>query len=247
MRKSFIISPIILLVVWQLVSFFGIIDSFFLPPPFVVLAELASLSLTSVFLNNLVSTIFRTLLSFFLALLIGVPLGLFLGENEKIYRSVEFLIDFFRSMPATALFPLFLIIFGISDFSRISVAVFAALLVITFNTAYGVMHADKSRILAVKLMGAKKFEMFRKVIFWEALPPLFVGLRNAISLSLIIIIVTEMFIGTRTGIGYGIIDSQLRYNIPAMYSYILVAGVLGYLFNMGLLALEKKWIHWKNN
>ena len=195
-------------------------------------------------LGDLISTLQRVILAFIMALVIGLPLGLLLGSKEKIYRSVEFIIDFFRSTPATALFPLFLLVFGITDKSKIAVAAFASMLIIIFNTAYGVMHAKKSRVLAAQIMGATKAQIFRWILFWESLPQTFIGLRSAISLSLVLIVVTEMFIGTTSGLGRKIIDSQITYEIPTMYATILLAGIIGYLLNLLFLEVEKRFLHW---
>ena len=79
-----------------------------------------------------------------------------LGSSVRLYRSLEFVIDFFRSTPASAMFPLFLVLFGVGDETKISVAAFGAILVILFNVAYGVMNARKTRLLAAKVMGASR-------------------------------------------------------------------------------------------
>jgi NitT/TauT family transport system permease protein len=244
MKKTIFIGPIVIILIWFIVSFFKIVNPFFLPSPLEVLINLYSIFKTGEIFPDLFATLIRTLEAFLIAIIFGIPLGLFLGEKEKIYRNIEFIIDFFRSTPATALFPLFLLIFGISDNSKIAVAAFGACLIIIFNTAYGVFNAKKSRILATKIMGATKVQIFKWIIFWESLPQTFVGIRNAISLSLVIIVVTEMFIGTNFGLGHRIIDSQLIYDIKGMYSAIIITGVLGYLLNYIVLFLEKKYIHW---
>ena len=94
-----------------------------------------------------------------IAAVIAIPLGILLGSSEKVYRSVEFVIDFFRSTPASAMFPLFLVLFGVGDRTKISVAAFGAALVILFNVAYGVMNARKTRLLAAKVMGASRLRV----------------------------------------------------------------------------------------
>ena len=142
---------------------------------------------------------------------------------------------------------LFLLIFGIGDNSKIAVAAFASTLIIIFNTAYGVMNSKKSRELAVRLMGATRLQRFRLISFWESLPQTFIGLRTALSLTLIIIIVTEMFIGTYSGLGRRIIDFQYVYNIKGIYAVILLTGIIGYLVNAIFIFLEKKVIHWHGN
>lgn len=244
MKKYTIIGPIFLILIWAVIAKLEFVDKFFLPDPFSTIRELIKLITTGIILPDLSSTLLRVGLAFIIALIIGLPLGLILGSSEKIYRSVEFIIDFFRSTPATALFPLFLLVFGIADKSKIAVACFAATVIIIFNTAYGVMHAKKSRVLAAKIMGATKTQIFRWILFWESLPQTFIGLRSAISMSLVIIVVTEMFIGTTSGIGRKIIDSQITYEIKTMYAIILLTGIVGYLLNLSLLAAEKRLLHW---
>lgn len=244
MKKYTLIGPILLILVWATASYFQIIDKFFLPDPFTTIKKIFELLTSGIILEDLISTIERVVLAFIVAIVIGLPLGLILGKTEKIYRSVEFAIDFFRSTPATALFPLFILIFGITDKSKIAIAAFASTLIIIFNTAYGVMHTKKSRILAAKIMGATKVQIFRWILFWESLPQTFIGLRSAISLSLVLIVVTEMFIGTTSGLGRRIIDSQITYEIPTMYATILLTGIVGYLLNLLFITVEKRLLHW---
>ena len=244
MKKYTFIGPILLIFIWAVAAQLQLIDKFFLPDPFTTIGKLFQLLVSGAIIGDLISTLERVILAFIIALIIGLPLGLLLGRTEKIYRSVEFIIDFFRSTPATALFPLFLLVFGITDKSKIAVAAFSSMLIIIFNTAYGVMHAKKSRVLAAQIMGATKAQIFRWILFWESLPQTFIGLRSAISLSLVLIVVTEMFIGTTSGLGRKIIDSQITYEIPTMYATILLAGIVGYLLNLLFIVVEKRFLHW---
>jgi NitT/TauT family transport system permease protein len=93
-------------------------------------------------------------------------------------------------------------------------------------------------------MGASSLRIFGDVIFFETLPQTFVGLRNAVSIALVVIIVAEMFIGATDGLGHRIIDAQISYELPDMYGSILVAGALGYGLNLILLIMEGRLIHW---
>ena len=189
-------------------------------------------------------SLYRTLYAFAIAAVAGIPVGILFGSNQKIYRSIEFLVDFFRSTPATAMFPLFLLIFGIGDFAKIAVAAFAAWLVVVFNVAYGVMNARQTRMLAARVMGASKLRVFRDVMFFESLPQTFVGLRMAVSVALVVIIVAEMFIGSSDGLGRRIIDSQQVFDLKAMYAAIIASGIMGYGFNLFFLGIEKWLVHW---
>ncbi|MGI3164135.1 ABC transporter permease [Pseudooceanicola sp. 200-1SW] len=189
-------------------------------------------------------TIVRTMLSFAIATVMAVPLGVALGSSDKLYRSVEFLIDFFRSTPASAMFPLFLVFFGIGEEAKIAVAAFGAALIILFNTAYGVMNARQLRQLAARVMGASKMRILWDVTIWESLPQTFIGLRSGVSMALVIVIVAEMFIGSSDGLGKRIIDAQMIFNMPEMYASIFAAGALGYVMNMLFTLIEARFVHW---
>jgi sulfonate transport system permease protein len=103
---------------------------------------------------------------------------------------------------------------------------------VVFNSAYGVMNARKQRVMAAKVMGASRWQVFKDVLIWESLQPSFVGLRSAVSMALVIVIVAEMFIGSDNGLGHRIIDAQQVLNVKSMYAAILAAGALGYALNI---------------
>ena len=146
--------------------------------------------------------------------------------------------------PASALIPLFLLIFGISNVNKVAIAAFGAFLIVVFNCAYGVINARKQRVAAAKVMGASRWQIFKDVLFWESLQPSFVGLRSAVSMALVIVVVAEMFIGSENGLGHKIIDAQQVMNVRVMYAAIMAAGILGYALNIAFLALEKRIVHW---
>lgn len=239
-----LVGPVILFIVWDLVVRAGWIKPILLPTPWATLQTLVTGLAGGPLLQDFLVTVWRTVEAFLIAAVIGVPLGIVLGSNEKAYRSVEFLIDFFRSTPSSALIPLFLLIFGVSDVNKIAIAAFGALLIVLFNSAYGVMNARKQRVMAAKVMGATRWQVFRDVLIWESLQPTFVGLRSAVSMALVIVIVAEMFIGSDTGLGHRIIDAQQVLNVKSMYAAILAAGALGYALNVLFLVAEKRIVHW---
>ncbi|GAB4161167.1 MAG: taurine ABC transporter permease TauC [Cyanobacteria bacterium J069] len=239
-----LVGVLVLFGVWWMIAVSGLVNPVLLPTPFSTLGTLISGMLTGAMLPDFFATVLRTFGAFFMAAAVGVPIGVALGSSEKIYRSMEFLIDFFRSTPASALIPLFILFFGVSDFSKVVIAAFSAFLLIVFNSAYGVINAKQSRILAAKVMGANRWRVFKDVLLLESLPQTFIGLRSGISIALVIVIVAEMFIGTEQGLGKRIIDAQQVLNVQDMYASILITGILGYFLNMLFLLLEKRFIHW---
>ncbi len=239
-----LVGPVVLFAVWYIVVATKAVNPVLLPSPDDTLLHLYTIVASGSLLVDVASTAGRTVKAFLIAAVIGVPLGVALGSSRPVYRSVEFLIDFFRSTPSSALIPLFLMIFGITDMNKIAIAAFAAVLVILFNSAYGVMNARKQRIMAAKVMGASQFQIFRHVLLLESLPQTFVGLRSGVSMALVIVVVAEMFIGSEQGIGHRIIDAQQVLNVKDMYSSILAAGVLGYAFNVFFMLAETRLVHW---
>lgn len=237
-------GPVALFILWDLVVRLGLIKAILLPSPTATLVTLVTGLAGGPLLLDFGVTVLRTLEAFLIAAVVGVPLGVLLGSNEKAYRSVEFLIDFFRSTPSSALIPLFLLIFGVSDINKVAIAAFGAVLIVVFNSAYGVINARKQRVMAAKVMGASRWQVFKDVLVWESLQPSFVGLRSAVSMALVIVIVAEMFIGSDAGLGHRIIDAQQVLNVKSMYAAILAAGALGYALNILFLVAERRIVHW---
>ncbi len=238
-----LIGVVGLVAVWWLVTQMRLVDPVLMPGPATTFTALWK-GLGGALGTDLVKTVWRTIISTAIAAVIAIPLGILLGSWEKLYRSLEFVIDFFRSTPASAMFPLFLVLFGVGDETKIAVAAFGAALVILFNVAYGVMNARKTRLLAAKVMGASRLGVLIDVMLLDSLPQTFVGLRNGVSLALVIIVVAEMFIGSQDGIGHSVFESQQMFEMPRMYAAIFAAGALGYGLNLLFLLIERRFVHW---
>jgi len=237
-------GPLAVLVLWFAAGWLKLLNPLFVPPLPEVCSSMFRMIVGGALLADLANTAWRTFLGFSLATLIGVPLGLLLGSKQKLYEASSVLVDFFRSVPGTALFPLFLLFFGIGDNAKIANAVFACALIILVNTIYGVRNANKTRILAARTMGAGPARVFFRVVLPNALPEIVGGLRIAVSIALIVIVVTEMFVGTASGLGKRIFHAHQLFQIPEMYAAILVTGLFGYGLNLLLLVLERRLIHW---
>lgn len=233
-----------LVIVWYLAVLVQVVDPLLLPSPQKTFVALWKGMAGGKLGFDFMKTVERTVAATAIAAAIAIPLGVFLGASERLYRSVEFVVDFFRSTPASAVFPLFLVLFGVGDKTKIYVAAFGAVLVILFNVAYGVMNARKTRLLAAKVMGASRFRVLTDVMLLESLPQTFVGLRNGVSLALVIVVVAEMFIGSVDGLGQRVFEAQQLFEMPDMYAAIFAAGALGYGLNLVFLVIERRFVHW---
>ena len=244
MIRYTIFVPFLVAVMWWIVVLAGIANPLFLPSPIDVFKTLGIIVAKNQINIDILVTMARTIAGFTISTFIGMLVGLILGIDRRVYNYFEFIIDFMRSIPATALFPLFILFFGVGDVAKVTVVAFSCSLIILINTAYGVMNSQKTRLLMVQMYGATRYQRFTKVILPEALPQIFVGLRTAVSIALILVVVTEMFIGTTVGLGYRIYNAQLVYRTPEMYAAILLTGILGYALNQCFVLAEKKLVHW---
>lgn len=242
--KDKIVGITLFLVIWFLLTVFKIVDSTFLPPPHQVFLELGRCLFSGEFLGDLGMTLARTMTAFALAGLSGIPAGLLIGINKRLYDYTSLLLDFFRSLPVTALIPLFIFSFGVTDLSRILVVYVAGFLVITVNTMFGTWNLEPLRIYSARLSGMSNGRMLRRVILPEILPQVFAGLRTALSICLVISIVVEILMGSN-GLGTRIYNSQLSYDSSRMYGAIVLTGVTGLCLNKGFGFIEKKVIHWR--
>ena len=238
-----VVGVVGLVAIWSLVTWRQWVDPVLLPSPIATFDSLWR-GMEGTLGFDFLKTVYRTAASTLIAAVIAIPLGIVLGSSERLYRSLEFVIDFFRSTPASAMFPLFLVLFGVGDETKVAVAAFGAILVILFNVAYGVMNARKTRLLAAKVMGASRWRVLFDVMLLESLPQTFVGLRNGVSLALVIIVVAEMFIGSQDGLGHSVFEAQQLFDMPRMYAAIFAAGALGYGLNLLFLLIERRFVHW---
>lgn len=245
MRRLSLIGPSILLIIWWALVEFGGVSPLLIPSPKAVAEMFVRLLVVPGGLwPDVGVTLYRTIVSFLVAALIGIPLGLVMGFLPPVRRSLEFIVDFFRSIPPIALFPFFLLALGIGETTRLGVAVYGATLVIIINASYGVINAPAIRRTVGTAYGFSSWDTFLRIVIPDSLPQLFVGLRTALSLSLVLTIVVEMLIGGDLGLGKRIYDYHLVFKTPEMFVAILTTGFVGYGLNQGFLALERALVHW---
>lgn len=237
--------PAGLLGMWYVIGSGEWVSPLLLPSLEDTLASGAQLVKSGSIFVELQSTAARFLAGYGLAVAFGIPIGMFVGTYAPFYKSLEFVMEFGRSTPVTAFFPLFLLLFGIHDLSKIAMVAVASVFIVMLNSAYGVFYASRTRKRVGELFRIGRFQRFVRITFWDALPQIVVGLRTALSLALIVVVVSEMLIGTEHGLGQRIFDAYTVSNSPELYALLLLIGTIGYLLNLGFLALERRVVHWK--
>ena len=183
-------------------------------------------------------------LGFAIGSFVGLSIGVAMGRSKKIYQMLEFLVDFFRSIPVAALFPLFIVLLGIGELSKVSIIAWSSSLIVLINTMYGVHSCSRIRQRFAQTLRATRFQLLRTIIIPESMPSIFAGFRTGISIALIVVILTEMFFGASSGLGYRIFSASLLYNTEEMYFCIVLTGLLGYVLNQGLVRIERYALRW---
>lgn len=244
MNRYALFGVVAILALWAVVCVLGVIDSLLLPSPLRVGQEVAAFFASRDSCVDLGATVYRTLLGFVGSVVIGVPLGVVFGRFSKLYALFEVPIDFLRSLPATALFPLFMLFFGMGDKAKLLLVVSWCSVVTLVYTSYGVRNCPKIKVMAAKAMGLSRAALLFRVILPQALPEIASGLRITLSIVLILVVVLEMFTGSELGLGKRIYDNQLMFRIPEMYAAIMITGLVGYLMNRLFVAAERRFVHW---
>lgn len=236
-----LVGFILLLVLWWIVgSGLHLVDPNLLPDLISVTNYIYVDFSESKFYEHLLPTLKRWCPGFILGGFFGVVFGFILG----VFRTLGYLlrgpIEFFRAIPVTALIPLIFLLTSTGDASKSLMCFIPSFLLLTVYVEEGVKNVSRSRLETFKLLRASKVRTLKMLVVPECIPMATFGLRLAFSYSLLVIIVSEMFIGANSGLGQRIYESYMYGDVVRLYSGILEIGVLGFLGSLLFLSLEKK-------
>jgi NitT/TauT family transport system permease protein len=232
------------LALWEVAPRIGLAEPAFLPPLSTVLASGWELLKNGQLASHVQASLSRSLVGFAMAICHAVPLGLAIGWYRRFASVVNPLLEALRNTAALALLPVFILVLGIGESSKIALVVYSCSWPILLNTITAVRNVDPLLIKSARTMGLSSFQLFRKVILPASLPTIFVGIRLAGAYSLLVLVAAEM-VGAKAGLGYLIIYAQYNFQIPHMYVGILSITFLGLLFNQALQQVEKRCTRWK--
>ncbi len=236
-----------LLGAWATVTALRLIDPIVLSSPWSVARAVPGM-LRERLLADVGLTLGRVLAALMFACVLGIPSGLFLGYRKATYEVLEAPLHALRSIPASALFPLFLLVVGVGETSIVALAAYPSLLVILVNAVSGAALANKRRLYQARLLNLTTRQMLSDVLLYEALPSIFDGIRTAVSYSLVLVVAVEMFMGLgEHGLGRGIYLYQSTYRIPETYGAIIVAGMIGILLNWMVTRAQNHMLRWVPN
>ncbi|GLW08094.1 ABC transporter permease [Microtetraspora sp. NBRC 13810] len=241
-RKSAAI--VLLLAVWEVLPRIGVVDPVFLTPFSEVVVAWGGLVAGGELLDHVQASLLRSLAGFGLAIAGAIPLGLLIGWYRPVADFLGPVLELFRNTAALALLPVFVLILGLGETSKIAIILYACAWPILLNTIAGVRGVDPLLVKSARSMGLTPLRLFQKVILPAAVPTVFTGIRLAGAYSILVLVAAEM-VGAKAGLGYLINYAQFNFRIPDMYAGILTISVLGLLFNLLLLRLERHFSTWR--
>ncbi len=229
---------------WEMAPRLGWMNPIFFPPLTVVLQALWDLAVSGTLAEHIAISFQRAGIGFALAVVVALPLGALMGRYSAFERATDFLIQTLRNTSQFALLPVFVLLLGIGEASKIAITFYAAVFFLLINTIVGVKAVDPLLLKAARSMGTSDWHLFRKVIFPSAIPSIVAGARLGIKASLFSVIAAEM-LAARSGIGFLIQNASLMLKSAEMYAGILTLTTIGLALNYALVWIERRATHWR--
>jgi len=239
-----LLGVVLLALVWEFFPRWGLVDSQFVSPLHVVIQTWWKLATDGELWAQVRPSLIRAAAGFTLAIVIGVPLGAAVAWYRPVREIVTPVLEIFRNTAALAILPVFILVLGIGETSKIAIVLYACSFPILLNTISGVANVDTQLLRTARVLGLSPVKTFLQVALPAALPTIFTGIRIAGAASILVLIAAEM-VGATAGLGYFINYTQSTYMIPQMYATILTTTLLGLAVNYGLIWLEKRFSRWR--
>lgn len=231
------------LILWQVASTRGWVNPAVFPPLDAIVAALWKGISGGALLDDIAISIQRSGIAFVAAVALGIPLGLFMGQIAAVERALDPILQLFRQTSALALYPVFILLLGLGETSKIFVIFWATLFPILLATIGGVKEVDRKLVEMAETYGATRLTVFRRVVLPASVPAIFVGLRLSATTALLLLIAAEM-IGANKGVGFQVMNAQYNFQIPLMFAAIFLLAVLGLAANAVLVALQRHLCRW---
>ena len=252
--------PLALLALWQIACSAGLVNPLVLPSPAAVAARwwayLAPLeaydpaqgpwlawAVSGEMLGDALASLHRVVVGFLVGAGLALPLGLFMGTSDTVYRHVNPLMQVLRPIPPIAYIPLSILWFGLGNAPAVFLIAIGAFFPVLMNTIAGVRHVDGIYIRAARSLGAGRLTIFRRVILPAATPYILSGARIGIGTAFIVVIVAEM-IAVNNGLGFRILEAREYFWSDKIIAGMLTIGALGLVIDMGVSRLNAHLLRW---
>lgn len=233
--------PLTLLAIWWIVSERR--HSFYYPPLRTIGASFVHTWLARRMGSDLLPSLIRFSLGFWIAAAVGVALGFAIGLIPPFRKATSGIIEFLRFIPPPVLIPMGILLLGTGITEKLFVIVFGAVWPILLNTADGVLAIEPTLSEVARVHRLSTRDRILGIVIPGASPQIFTGFRVALPVALILTVLTEM-VGASNGVGFLTLQAQQSFAIPEMWAGILLLGVFGFIINQGLLVAEQRILGW---
>jgi NitT/TauT family transport system permease protein len=251
-RLLSLLSPLLLLAIWEVAARTGAIDARFFPAPSSIFDVLAQMVRPTPeypigeLWTHLAISLQRIALGFVLGAVPGILIGVAIGLFSPVRALVQPLVDGTFPIPKIAILPLFIMILGVGEEPKVAIVATGVIYLVLVNTAAGVKNIERIYLDVGKNYHASKWMMFTDVALPGALPMIVAGLKLGMGVALLVIVSAE-FVGAKSGIGYLIWTSWQVFQVEKMYVGLLVTALLGFGSALLLNSLERALIPWKRS
>ncbi len=223
-------GTILIILIWAVLSYLKIVSPIFLSTPTETLKNIYNLFVNNDILKDVFVSIARVLSGFTLALLVGLPLGVFCGVSKKIEAFIETNISFLRYIPIAAFIPLAILWFGVSEIEKIFLIFIGVLPYVILYTSVASANVEKEYIEVGKTFGANEWQIIKKIILPRALPNIWDMARIEMGGAWALVILAEV-IAANSGLGYRLILAQRFLHTTDIFALIIIIGLIGFLID----------------
>lgn len=217
--------------------------NFYFPPLTTVLKKFDALWLGPRFFSDVIPSLERLTAGYSLACLVGIALGMPIGMFRSLRQTLEPVLEFFRSIPPVSLVPLLIMVAGFGDFMKVTVIVVGAIWPILLNTVEGVKSVDSVLDETCRTYQIKGWARLWHFVLPSASPQIVVGMRLGLSIAIVLMVISEMF-AAMDGLGSAIIYFQRSFEIPEMWSGIVMLGLFGFALSVVFRLFERHVLRW---
>jgi ABC-type nitrate/sulfonate/bicarbonate transport system permease component len=233
--------PVILVVTWWYASADS--TNFFWPPLQRILKAFGDTWTGERLRQEVLPSLTRLIVGYLAALVLGVILGVLIGTRRWLRSLTEPTLEFLRAIPPPVLVPILMLVAGIDNLMKVLVIISGAMWPILLNTVEGVRGADDvldDTCRSYRVSGGLRLRHF---VLRSASPRIMTGARQALAIALILMVISEMF-AANNGLGYSIVQFQRGFQMPEMWSGVLLLGLIGVVLSLLFRQIERRVLHW---
>lgn len=232
------------LLVWHALSTLKVISPLFFPTPLRTLGELWAQVTDGRLWPPLAATALRMAYGWLAASLLGIALGALIASSRLVRAMFQPLLEFLRPLPASAVIPVAVLAFGLSDRMSTAVIAFGSIWPVLLASVHGFGSVDARLQEVAQALRMPWPERFRKILLPSAMPDILAGARVGLAVALILAVVTEMQ-ASLPGLGQNILMAQRSFRSPELYAGVLVLGLMGFAASALLQAIERHMLRWR--